>query len=189
MIYPKTKRHLLTKLLVGVGNPGQEFYRQRHNIGFRAVDFVAEKLKIDFDYDKKKAIFGKKVFGETEVIVLKPQTFINLSGEAVLYIASFLRVDIDNVLVVFDDINSRFGLVKEKRDSGGIEHSAVKHMEISLNNRDFARVAFGIGPLLPKTSLEDFYLSHFTAKEEKQIPGLLKQLHKICLDFLDIPGT
>ena len=179
---------MVTKLLVGVGNPGDDFYNQRHNIGFRAIDSIAKELGVSFKYDKKKSIFGKKKINEFEVILLKPQTFIDLSGEAVLYIASFLKVDIENVLVIFDDINLDFGTVAVKPDSKNIDHSAVKHIEISLNNDCFTRLAFGIGPLPDNMSLDTFYLSPFSDKEEKKILLLIKKVNKICVDFLNSPN-
>lgn len=175
-----------TKLLVGIGNPGEDYRLHRHSIGFRAVDSAAENLGVIFKHDKKKAIFGKKKIAGTEVIILKPQTFVNLSGEAVLYIASFLKIDIENVLIIFDDINKKFGEIGSSQNSSEIEHSAVEHIEISLNNNSFTRVSFGIGPLPKNVSLDDFYLSEFSQKEEKKIPELLEKVNKLCIDFLDI---
>lgn len=176
-----------TKLLVGAGNPGEKFYSHRHNIGFRIVDQVAKELKISFKYDKKKSVFGKKKIGSQEIIMLKPQTFINLSGESVLYIASFLKVDIHNILVVFDDINLDFGSVLIGREELGMRHSGINHIEVSLNNTEFHRLAFGIGPKPDGTTLENFYLNPFSANEEKKVPGIIKEAKRICVDFLQSP--
>lgn len=186
----KANSKAVTKLLVGVGNPGDGFYMHRHNIGFRAIDLIAEELEVSFDYDKKKSIFGKKeIKDDLEIILLKPQTFIDLSGEAILYIASFLKVDISNILIIFDDINLNFGEIEIKSNSKEISHSAVKHIEISLNNDKFFRLAFGIGPLPNGSDLDAFYLNPFTNKEEKRVPSLLKKASKFCTHFLNKPAS
>ena len=175
---------MTAKLLVGVGNPGEEYTYNRHNVGFQVMDYIAEKMRIKFKYDKRKCNFGKKKMNNIEVIILKPQTFVNLSGEAVLYLASFLKVDIRDVLVVFDDLNKKFGSLEMPPNSKHIVHSAILHIEKSLNNDTFSRLSFGIGPLPKKKLVEDFYLENFTPEEKKKIPDLFEKARQICHHFL-----
>ena len=174
-----------TKLLVGIGNPGEEYKHNRHNVGFRCVDYIADKMNIAYKHDKKKAVFGKKTIDGLNVVVLKPQTFVNLSGEAVLYLASFLRIAIKNIIIIYDEINLNFGDLKLVENNKEIEHSAILHLRKALNNDDFKCLAFGIGPVDLTMSVEDFYLSDFDPEEEEGLPGLFEKCLEEFKNFLD----
>lgn len=175
------------KLVVGLGNPGEEFEGTRHNIGFGLIDFLAERLEIKLKHEKKKSTFGKKKFNGQEFILLKPQTFANLSGEAVLYIASFLKVNIEDILVAYDDIDVNFGQIKILKPDHEVKHNAVNNLQVALKSEEFHKLAFGVGPG-PKydSELEDFYLGSFSAKEEPRVEEVFEKSLPLIADFFKI---
>jgi PTH1 family peptidyl-tRNA hydrolase len=157
----------LLKLIVGLGNPGKKYRYNRHNVGFLAVDQFARKYRIALDIKKKKAVFGRgKCFAE-EVILLKPQTFMNLSGEAVLYLASFLKVKTSDITVIADDTELPFGKIRVRRKGGSGGHNGIKSLIYSLKSEDFPRLRFGIGR--PEGDSEqdlcEYVLEDFTHEE------------------------
>ena len=156
------------KLIVGLGNPGDSYSRTRHNLGFLVLDQLAKRHKVSIDIKKKKSLIGKMRFNNEKIIILKPQTFINLSGEAVLYMASFLRIQPQDIIVVRDDANLEFGnlSVRKYGSSGG--HNGIKSLIKFLKADDFPRVRIGIGR--PEFgSLESYVLSSFSKNEVKNL--------------------
>ncbi len=180
---------MASKLIVGLGNPGDEFRNSRHNIGFRCLDYIASKLEITLKFEKKKSIFGKKRIKGLDVIVLKPQTFSNLSGEAVLYIASFLKVDIKDIFVVYDDINRKFGEVEIEKRLEKVSHNAIKALAMSLKSGDFIKCAIGIGPRPSGADEEQFYLGDFTGEEESDFQDVFEKTFDLALSSLQIDLT
>ncbi|MBL8991951.1 MAG: aminoacyl-tRNA hydrolase [Spirochaetia bacterium] len=177
---------MASKLIVGLGNPGDEFKNSRHNIGFKCLDYIASKLEIPLKFEKKKSVFGKKRFKGMDVIVLKPQTFSNLSGEAVLYIASFLKVDIKDIFVVYDDITRNFGEVEIEKRLEKVSHNAIKALAMSLKSGDFIKCAIGIGPRPTGADEEQFYLGNFTDAEESDFQELFEKTYDLALSSLAI---
>jgi len=152
---------------VGLGNPGKKYAKNRHNLGFMAVDRFAEKHNISLNIKKKKAIYGRGTCNGEEVVVLKPQTFMNLSGEAVLYLASFLKIKPENIIVVADDTELPFGKIRIRRKGGSGGHNGIKSLINSLKTEDFPRLRFGIGRPPEDSGIElyDYVLQDFTPEE------------------------
>jgi len=158
-------------MIVGLGNPGRQYQHNRHNVGFMVVDRFAEYHEIDLNIKKKKAVFGRgKCFGES-VVLLKPQTFMNLSGEAVLYLASFLKIKTKDILVVADDLELTFGMIRIRNGGGSGGHNGIRSLIYSLKSEDFPRVRFGIGkpPTETEKDLCDYVLENFTQEERKYL--------------------
>lgn len=157
------------KLIVGLGNPGDCYCKTRHNLGFLVLDQLAKRHKVSIDIKKKKSLIGKMRFNNEKIIILKPQTFINLSGEAVLYMASFLRIKPQDIIVVCDDANLEFGnlSVRKYGSSGG--HNGIKSLIKFLKADDFPRVRIGIGRPENPGSLESYVLSSFSKDEIKRL--------------------
>lgn len=155
------------KLIVGLGNPGKRYAKNRHNLGFMAIDRFAEKHNIDLDIKKKKAVYGKGMCNGEEIVVLKPQTFMNLSGEAVLYLASFLKIKPENIIVVADDTELPFGKIRIRRKGGSGGHNGIKSLINSLKTENFPRLRFGIGRPPENSGIElyDYVLQDFTPEE------------------------
>jgi PTH1 family peptidyl-tRNA hydrolase len=172
------------KLIVGLGNPGKKYEHHRHNVGFMAVDRYAKFHGIPLDIKKKKAVFGRGTLDGHDIILLKPQTFMNLSGEAVLYLASFLKITTPNITVIADDTELLFGQIRIRRSGGSGGHNGVKSLIYSLKSENFPRVRFGIGR--PQDAEEkdlcDYVLDDFTEKERKLLDS---ELGKV-VEALDI---
>ena len=172
----------MMKLVMGLGNPGSEYQNHRHNVGYMILDKVAKKLNVELDIKKKKTVFGKAKYGKIEYLLLKPQTFMNLSGEAALYMASFMKIAVDDIIVIYDDMNipvGEFKLVIAKNDAndneekeGPIKHNGIKSIEESLKSNNFTRVGIGIGVPAEGQEIADFVLSPFTKDERKKIKDI-----------------
>lgn len=153
------------KLVVGLGNPGETYEGTRHNLGFMVLDRLAARYGTAVDVKKKKSMVGRIKVGKERVMLLKPQTFVNLSGEAVLYMASFLRVMPENMVVVCDDINLPPGKIRVRRYGSSGGHNGVKSLIQFLRSDNFPRVRVGIGAPPPGVELEKYVLDKFTPEE------------------------
>lgn len=157
------------KLVVGLGNPGDAYERTRHNLGFMVLDRLAARYEIAVDTKKKKSLIGRFRIGKERVMLLKPQTFVNLSGEAVLYMASFLRIMPENIVVVCDDTNLPLGQIRVRKYGSSGGHNGIKSLIQFLKSDNFPRVRVGVGAPPPNVKLEDFVLGHFSNDEMETI--------------------
>lgn len=163
------------KLIIGLGNPGDKYMNNRRNIGFKVVDVLANNTNIQIKTKKKKSLLGQGEFEDYEIVLLKPQTFIYLSGEAVLYIASFLRVPVDNIIVIHDDYTLKYGNVQVARGKPEIPHVGIESIGVGLKSDKFIRIRVGVGPVPSKLEIpteketENHMLSDFTLQENMQI--------------------
>ncbi|SFB71282.1 peptidyl-tRNA hydrolase [Brevinema andersonii] len=153
------------KLVVGLGNPGDRYEKTRHNLGFLVLDRLAERHKIAIDIKKKKSLIGKMKLNNDKIIILKPQTFVNLSGEAVLYMASFLRIQPENIIVVCDDANLDLGKLSVRKYGSSGGHNGIKSLIKFLKADNFPRIRIGIGRPDPSVSLESHVLGFFSKDE------------------------
>ena len=160
----------ITHIVVGLGNPGGEYAGTRHNAGFLAIDYLAERLGVTIDRAKYRALVAEATVGERRVLLMKPQTFMNLSGEAVREAAAFYHVAPENVIVIYDDVTLDIGRlrVRGKGSDGG--HNGMKSIIYQLKSDAFPRVRVGVGKKPhPDFDLADFVLSAFTAEEVKAL--------------------
>ena len=130
----------MTKLVIGLGNPGEEYKNNRHNIGFIILDKIAESLSVDFDNHKKKSLYARGRKGDIQYILLKPQTFMNLSGESAIYISKFFNVSVEDIFVIYDDMDLPFGTFKIKKGGSSGGHNGIKSLIAQLQNEDFFRI-------------------------------------------------
>lgn len=163
------------KLIVGLGNPGKKYEQNRHNIGFMIVDRFAKHHGIILSIKKKKAVFGRGKCNGKDVVILKPQTFMNLSGEAVLYLASFLKIKTIDIVVVADDTELPLGKIRVRQRGGSGGHNGIKSLIYSLKSENFPRVKFGIGrpPANSKIELYDYVLDDFSSNEKETLENEL----------------
>lgn len=180
------------KLIVGLGNPGRQYQNNRHNVGFMVVDRFAKKYGIDLSIKKKKAVFGRGKCNGIEIVLLEPQTFMNLSGEAVLYLASFLKIKTQDIVVIADDTEIPFGNMRIRRSGGSGGHNGVKSLIYSLKTEDFPRLRFGIGRPEGCTDKDlcEYVLEDFSSQETEIIDGELDKaveaLYMIVTDSIDM---
>ena len=157
-------------LIVGLGNPGREYEKTRHNTGFRAMDVLAEKLNAKVDRLKFQGLYTQVNYGGKKLFLLKPQTYMNLSGVAVEKAASFYKIPPENVLVLFDDISLEPGKLRIRRKGTHGGHNGIRSIIDYLQSDNFPRVKLGVGAKPnPNYDLADWVLSTFTEAERKSL--------------------
>lgn len=152
-------------VIVGLGNPGKEYEKTRHNTGFMTIDKLAKKYNIEFNKEKNKALIGSGLIGDEKVILVKPQTFMNLSGEAAREIMEFYKEDMNNFIAIFDDIDLPIGTIRIKERGSAGTHNGVKSLVKELKTQEFKRVKVGIGSPSEKMDLISHVLGKFSEKE------------------------
>lgn len=156
-------------LIVGLGNIGQEYQGTRHNIGFRILDAFAEASNISFMTDRYGDVGTGRIKNQ-QVVLLKPSTYMNLSGNAVRYWKNKENIDIDHILVLVDDIALPFGAIRIKPGGSDAGHNGLKNIAQMLGTQSYARLRFGIGNDFPKGCQIDYVLGHFTLDERQKLP-------------------
>lgn len=163
-----------TWLIVGLGNPGKEYARTRHNCGFRAIDILADKLSCKIDKGKFQGLYGQTNYNGTKLHLLKPQTFMNLSGRSVLQLSAYFSIPPQRIIVLFDDISLPPGRLRIRSDGSAGGHNGIKSIISELGSQDFPRVKIGVGAKpVPEQDLADWVLSSFSAAEEKLLTAAL----------------
>ncbi|OHD71233.1 MAG: hypothetical protein A2W19_10655 [Spirochaetes bacterium RBG_16_49_21] len=167
------------KLIVGFGNPGEKFSNNRQNIGFKVIDIIGNNENIDVRIKKKKSIIGRgKILG-TDVVLLKPQTFVNLIGESVLYIASFLRINVRNIICIVEDSSLALGEMRVDYLFSSINHLGIESMTTALKSERFAKIRVGIGSPPPGVTMESYLLQDFTDDENMILIDVLNKTEKV----------
>lgn len=175
-----------TMLIVGLGNIGTEYDGTRHNIGFACIDRFVEENDFEPWVNKKdlKSFITQKTLGETRVILAKPTTFMNLSGEAVQAIAAFYKIGIDHILIVADELDIPFGQIRTRTGGGAAGHNGVKSL-IQHLGEGFGRIRIGIGPKLhEQQDSADFVLAKFSKEEQEKLPDLTRETSAILTETI-----
>ncbi|MBE6054233.1 MAG: aminoacyl-tRNA hydrolase [Clostridium sartagoforme] len=159
-------------LIVGLGNPGKEYDGTRHNIGFEAIDYLAEKYNIDISRSKFKGLYGEGFISGEKVILLKPTTYMNLSGESIREIINFYKIDNNEMIVIYDDISLEIGKlrIREKGSAGG--HNGIKSIIANIGGDVFPRIKIGVGQ--PKGDLVSHVLGRFSNEEQKDLNEVIE---------------
>ena len=175
-----------TWLIVGLGNPGKEYERTRHNAGFRALDVLADKLGCKIDKGKFQGIYGQANYGGRKVMLLKPLTYMNLSGRSVLQLSAYFNIPPQRIIVMFDDISLEPGRLRVRADGSAGGHNGIKSIIQEVGSQEFPRVKIGVGAKPhPNFELADWVLSTFTALEEKALAVSLENAAKAALCIID----
>lgn len=176
-----------TWLIVGLGNPGREYEKTRHNAGFRALDILSEKLNCKVDKAKFQGLYGQVNFKGRKILLLKPQTFMNLSGRSVLQLSAFFHVPPQNIIVLFDDVSLVPGNLRIRKDGSAGGHNGIKSIIAELGSQDFPRVKIGVGAKPhPDYDLADWVLSAFSAQEEKALVPALERAADAALAIIEL---
>lgn len=152
-------------VVVGLGNPGKDYANTRHNVGFDTIDLLGERNNITINKIKFKSVYGEGTINGEKVILVKPQTYMNNSGETVRDIYNFFKVPIENIIVIVDDIDIEFSTVRVKSKGSAGSHNGLKSIINLMGNQKFPRVKIGIGTKKPKQDLASFVLSKFSKEE------------------------
>lgn len=176
------------KLIVGLGNPGRRYEKTRHNIGFMVIDSLAKSLDIDVNKKQCRSLLGQGFISSNKILLAKPQTYMNNSGEAVWEILNFYRDNIDDFIIIHDDLDLDFGRLRFKDGGGTGGHNGLKSIEKMINASEYVRLKMGIGRP-EQMSVESYVLSIFPAEESKVLPELigtaLEGLQVWCQDGLE----
>ncbi len=149
-------------LIAGLGNPEKKYNGTRHNVGFGVIDVLSEKYDIDLTESKFKGLYGKGRIGNEKVILLKPLTYMNLSGESIRPVADYFKIDTKTELIVLsDDIELDTGVIRVRPGGSAGGHNGLKNIIAQLGHSDFARVRVGVGKKPPRIDLVDWVLGHF----------------------------
>ncbi len=167
------------KLIVGFGNPGDRFLNNRQNIGFKVIDILGNNENIEVKIKKKKSVIGRGKIRDTDVVLLKPQTFVNLIGESVLYIASFLRINVRDIICVVEDTSLKVGELRVDYMLSSLSHPGVLSMAKALKSDRFAKVRVGVGTPPEGMSLEEYLLQDFTESENLILIDVLNKAEKV----------
>ena len=155
-------------VIVGLGNPSREYKGTRHNAGFEVIDRISEKYNISVNIKKHRALMGKGMIHGKKVILAKPQTFMNLSGESVRSLVNFYQVDVaTELLVIYDDVSLGTGQlrIRAKGSAGG--HNGIKNIISQIGGQFFPRIKVGVGEKPPTMDLADYVLGHFSKAEQQ----------------------
>ena len=172
------------KLIVGLGNPGKEYAGTRHNCGFMVIDRLASKLNVDVDQNKFKGLYAKVKYHGEDIILLKPQTYMNLSGESVNAVMNFFKIDKDDLLVIYDDLDMPVGKLRLRKTGSAGGHNGIKNIIAHLNSQDFKRIRVGIDRH-KYMNVADYVLSRFSKVESEAIEQGIENAANAVLHYLD----
>ena len=175
-----------TWLIVGLGNPGREYENTRHNAGFRAIDLLADKLGCKIDKLKFQGLYGQVNYQGRKLMLLKPQTFMNLSGRSVLQLSAYFNIPPARIIVMFDDISLAPGRLRVRADGSAGGHHGIKSIIQEVGSQDFPRGKIGVGAKPnPEFDLADWVLSTFSASEEKALKNALEWAGEAALTIIE----
>ena len=173
-------------LIVGLGNPGPEYAKSRHNIGFRCIDILADKLGVKIDRAKFEGLYGQTEYQGHKLYLLKPLTYMNLSGRSVLQLSSFFKIPPERIIVIFDDISLDPGRLRVRGNGSAGGHNGIKSIIAELGSEAFPRVKIGVGAKPhPDYDLAAWVLSTFSASEEKALDPALDRAGEAALCIID----
>ena len=176
-----------TWLIVGLGNPGREYEKTRHNAGFRAMDILSDRLGCRLDKAKFQGLYSQTTYHGRKLLLLKPQTFMNLSGKSVLQLSAYFHVPPQNIIVLFDDISLEPGKLRIRADGSAGGHNGIKSIIAELGSQTFPRVKIGVGAKPhPDFDLADWVLSAFSAQEEKALQPALERAAEAALAIVEL---
>ncbi|MDY3971685.1 MAG: aminoacyl-tRNA hydrolase [Clostridia bacterium] len=172
-------------LIVGLGNPGKQYDMTRHNIGFHTIDYIADKYGAKLTKLKFKAVYGDAVIGGERVYLVKPQTFMNLSGDSVWEMAQFYKIPPENIIVINDDISLDTGRIRVRGKGSAGGHNGLKSIIYRLNSDAFPRVKMGVGaPKHEDYDLADFVLGRFTKEEIPVMEDAIKKAETAVTEII-----
>ena len=173
-------------LIVGLGNPGREYLNTRHNAGYRALDVLAERLNCKVDKSKFQGLYGQVNYKGVKLYLLKPLTYMNLSGQSVLQLSAYFHIPPERIIVMFDDISLPPGRLRIRADGSAGGHNGIKSIISQLGSQDFPRVKIGVGakPSADR-DLADWVLSNFSAQEEKALSFSLEKAAEAALTIVE----
>ena len=156
-------------IIIGLGNPEKDYSNTRHNMGFQVINKLAKQYEIEVTKSKFKGLYGNGVIEGEKVILLKPQTFMNLSGESVKEILQFYKIEIEQIILIYDDIDIEPGVIKIRKTGGPGTHNGMKSVVHEINTQNFKRVRVGIGMLEDKEDLIEYVIGAIPEEDKEPL--------------------
>ena len=172
------------KLIVGLGNPGKEYENTRHNVGFMTMDRLADVLNVSIDHAKLKGEYVKMKYHGEDVILLKPMTYMNNSGESVIQVMNYFKIDVSDLLVIYDDMDMPTGKLRLRESGSAGGHNGMKSIIAHVGTQSFKRIRVGIDKH-PRIKVIDYVLGRFTKEEQPLIDEGIENAVKAVEMFLD----
>ncbi len=173
-------------LIVGLGNPGKEYEQTRHNCGFMAIDTLADKLGCKIDKGKFQGLYGQTTYKGTKLFLLKPLTYMNLSGRSILQLSAYYKIPPERIIVLFDDISLEPGRLRIRGDGSAGGHNGIKSIIQELGSQEFPRVKIGVGGKPhPEQDLADWVLSGFVGQDKKALEFALENAGNAALCIME----
>ncbi|OLS34171.1 aminoacyl-tRNA hydrolase [Bacillus sp. MRMR6] len=175
------------KLIVGLGNPGKQYENTRHNIGFDVIEELARKFSIPLNHSKFKGLYGIGFYNGEKVVLLKPLTYMNLSGESIRAVIDFYQIDVCDIVVIYDDLDLPVGKIRLRQKGSAGGHNGIKSTIQHLGTQEFNRIRIGVDR--PKTGMKvtDYVLGHFHEEEKGLTMEAVKKSADACEAWLDKP--
>ena len=173
------------KLIVGLGNPGNKYAGTRHNIGFDCVTALCDEYRIKMGKAELKALTGTGVIDGVKVMLAMPMTYMNLSGDSVRAIADYYKIDVSDIIVIFDDISLAPGQIRIRKKGSAGGHNGVKDIIAKLGTQEFDRIKVGVGAKPDGYDLADFVLGHFSKDEEADMRKAIDKVKEACVLMLN----
>lgn len=155
-------------LIVGLGNPEGEYANTRHNMGFNTINQLAKEYIIEVNKNKFKGIYGVGTIENEKVVLLKPQTYMNLSGESVIEAMNFYKIGLENIMVIYDDMDVEPGKIKIRKKGGAGSHNGMKSVIQNINSEEFTRIRIGIGTPEYKNDRINYVIGKIISEEDKE---------------------
>ena len=162
-------------IIAGLGNPTLQYEGTRHNVGFDVIDMLADRYNISVDGRKGRALIGKGMIGGQKVLLVKPQTYMNLSGESLRELVNYYKIDEEHeLLVIYDDISLEPGQIRIRKKGSAGGHNGIKNIIAHLGTQEFPRIRIGVGEKPARMDLADYVLGHFSKEEKEQMEQAFK---------------
>lgn len=175
------------KLIVGLGNPGKQYEHTRHNIGFAVIDELAERLGIPLDQAKFKGIYGYRLIEGEKVFLLKPLTYMNLSGESVIALMNFYQIEPEDLLVIYDDLDLPVGRIRLRQKGSAGGHNGIKSIISHLGTQEFNRIRVGINRPTGGMPVVDYVLGRFSKEEQETVKDAVAKSADACEEWIKKP--
>ncbi len=177
------------KLIIGLGNPGSKYEKTRHNVGFRVIDELSDRLNIPLDKQKFNGIFGSGMIGSEKVFLLKPLTYMNLSGESVRPLMDYYNIEVEEIAVIYDDLDLPAGKIRLRAKGSGGGHNGMKSIIQHLGTQEFNRIRIGIDRPKNGMPIVNYVLGTFTEEEAPLVDEAVRRSAEACESWLSQPFT
>lgn len=173
------------KLIVGLGNPGKEYENTRHNAGFKFIDKFAKSQNIDFNKEKFNGLYAEFNYNGEKIILLKPQKYMNLSGEVVIKFKEFFKIDLKDILIICDDLDTALGKLKLKYKGSSGGHNGLKNIELHLHSNEYKRIKIGISNNKDHDKI-DYVIGKMPKEDLNILEKVTDQASQIIIDYLNL---